>query len=284
MFAVTGASGQLGRLVIAHLLERVPAAQIVAAMRDPAKGADLSRLGVQVRAADYKRPASLAKAFEGVDRVLLISSTEVTGRLPLHCNVIDAARAQGVSLFAYTSMLHADTSPARLAIEHRQTEEAIRASGLPAVILRNGWYAENHLSALPTALEHGAIVGAAKDGRFSSAARADYALAAAIALTSEGQAGRTYELAADDAFTLAELAAEVSRQSGKAVVYNDLSPDAYEGVLTHAGLPAPLAALLADADLAASQGALFDDSSTLSKLIGRPTTRVETLIAATLHS
>lgn len=284
MYAVTGASGQLGRRVIADLLERVPAAQIVAAMRDPAKGADLTRLGVQVREADYKRPASLATAFAGVDRVLLISSTEVMGRLPLHRAVIDAARAEGVSLFAYTSLLHADTSPARLAIEHRQTEAAIRASGLPAVILRNGWYAENHLSALPSALEHGAIVGAVKDGRFSSAARADYALAAAIALSSEGQAGRTYELAADNAFTLAELAAEITRQSGRPVAYEDLSPEAYEGVLTDAGLPAPLAALLADADLAASQGALFDDSSTLSKLIGRPTTPVETLIAATLRN
>ncbi len=214
---------------------------------------------------------------------MLISSTEVAGRLPLHRAVIDAAHAQGVSLFAYTSMLHADTSPARLAIEHRQTEEAIKSSGLPAVILRNGWYTENHLSALPTALAHGAFVGAANDGRFSSASRADYALAAAIALTSQGQAGRTYELAADNAFTLAEFAAEVSRQSGKTVAYNDLSPQAYEGVLTNAGLPAPLAALLADADVAASQGALFDNSATLSRLIGRPTTTFEALISAALR-
>lgn len=283
MFAVTGASGQLGRLVVEHLLERVPAAQVVAAMRDPAKGADLARRGVLVREADYKRPATLSKAFEGVDRILLISSTEIVGRLPLHRAVIDAARAQGVSLFAYTSMLHADTSPARLAIEHRQTEDAIKSSELPAVILRNGWYTENHLSALQSALANGAFVGAAKDGRFSSAARADYALAAAIALTSDGQAGRTYELAADSAFTLSELAAEVTRQSGKTVIYHDLSPEAYEGVLTNAGLPAPLAALLADADVAASQGALFDDSTTLSKLIGRPTTTFQTLISALLR-
>ena len=191
MFAITGASGQLGRLVIERLLERAPAGQVVAAMRDQAKGADLSRLGVLLREADYKRPATLSKAFEGVDRVLLISSTEVVGRLPLHCVVIDAAQAQVISLFAYTSMLHADTSPARLAIEHRQTEEAIKSSSLPVVIFRNGRYTENHLAALPSALEHGALFGAASDGRFSSAARADYALAAAIALTSEGQAGHS---------------------------------------------------------------------------------------------
>ena len=219
MFVVKGASGQLGRSVIERLLERAPAGQVVAAMRDPAKGADLSRLGVLVREADYKRPATLSKAFEGVYRVLLIASTEVVGRLPLHCAVIDAAQARGVSLLAYASMLHADTSTARLAIEYRQTEEAIKSSGLPAVILRNGWYIENHLAALPSALEHGAFVGAARDGRFSSAARADYALGAAIALTSEGQAGRTYKLAADYAFTLAEFAAEVSHQSDKPVAY-----------------------------------------------------------------
>jgi NAD(P)H dehydrogenase (quinone) len=165
-------------------------------------------------------------------------------------------------------MLHADTSPARLAVEHRQTEEAIAASGLSAVILRNGWYIENHLMALPIALEHGAFVGAAGDGRFSSAARVDYAAAAAVALTAGDQAGRIYELAADQAFSLAELAAEVTRQSGKTIVYNDLSAEAYQGVLTGAGLPDDLAALLADADVAAAQGALFDDSHTLSKLIG----------------
>lgn len=280
MYAVTGASGQLGRLVIEGLLETIPASQIVAAVRDPAKVEAFAKRGVLVREADYNRPETLPRAFDGVDRLLLISSTDVSGRLPQHRAVIDAAQAVGVSLLAYTSMLHAETSPARLAVEHRQTEQAIKASGLPSVILRNGWYAENHLMALPAALEHGVLVGAAADGRFSSAARADYALAAAAALTGEGQAGQIYELAADVGFTLAELAQELSRQSGQRIVYNDLSLEAFEGVLIGAGLPAPLAALLADADVAASRGALFDDSRTLSRLIGRPTTPVTTLIAA----
>jgi len=282
MYAVTGASGQLGRLVIERLLETLPASQVVAAVRDPGKVRHLAERGVVVREADYTRPETLSAALTGVDKLLLISSTEVSGRLPLHCAVIEAAHAAGVSLLAYTSMLHADISPARLAVEHLQTEAAIKASGVPAVILRNGWYTENHLMALPAALEHGAFVGAAKDGRFSSAARADYAAAAAVVLTSERQAGRTYELAADTAFTLADLATEVSRQSGKAVAYNDLPPEAYEGVLANAGIPADLAALLADADVAASRGALFDDGGELSKLIGRPTTSLETLVAAAL--
>jgi len=282
MYAVTGASGQLGRLVIERLLETLPTSQVVAAVRDPGKVRHLAERGVVMREADYTRPETLSAALTGVDKLLLISSTEVSGRLPLHCAVIEAAHAAGVSLLAYTSMLHADISPARLAVEHLQTEAAIKASGVPAVILRNGWYTENHLMALPAALEHGAFVGAAKDGRFSSAARADYAAAAAVVLTSERQAGRTYELAADTAFTLADLATEVSRQSGKAVAYNDLPPEAYEGVLANAGIPADLAALLADADVAASRGALFDDGGELSKLIGRPTTSLETLVAAAL--
>jgi NAD(P)H dehydrogenase (quinone) len=283
MFAVTGATGQLGRLVIERLLEIVPADQIVAAVRTPAKAQDLAARGVIVREADYSRPDTLSTALIGVDKLLLISSTEVRGRLPQHRAVIEAARQAKVSLLAYTSMLHADTSGAQLAVEHRQTEEAITASGLPAVILRNGWYTENHLMALPAALEHGAFVGAAKGGLFSSAARADYAAAAAAVLTAPDQAGKTYELAADQAFTLADLAAEVARQSGKAVVYNDLPQEAYKDVLTSVGLPDDLAALLADSDVAASRDELFHDSGALSKLIGRPTTAMRDSVAAALR-
>jgi NAD(P)H dehydrogenase (quinone) len=284
MYAVTGASGQLGRLVIEALLKTVSPDRIVAAVRSPAKASDLAERGVIVREADYSRPDTLGPALAGVDKLLLISSTEVRGRLPRHQAVIAAAKAAGVSLIAYTSMLHADTSPAMLAVEHRQTEEVIAASGLPAVILRNGWYTENHLMALSAALAHGAFVGAAKHGRFSSAARQDYAEAAAVVLASEGHAGKTYELAADQAFTLAELAAEVSRQSGKRVVYNDLSEVAFTDVLTSAGLPADLAAVLADADAAASRGALFDDGGALGRLIGRPTTPMESIVATALRS
>lgn len=284
MYAVTGATGQLGRLVVEALLTTIPANQIVAAARNPAKASDLASRGVIVREADYSRPETLGPALAGVEKVLLISSTEVEGRLPRHGAVIDAAAQAGVSLIAYTSMLHADTSPARLAIEHLKTEELIAASELPAVILRNGWYAENHLMALPAALEHGAFVGAAKGGRFSSAARQDYAEAAARVLATDGHAGRTYELAADQAFTLAELAAEVSRQSGKTIVYNDLSEAAFSDVLIGAGLPADLAALLADADAAASKGALFDAGGALGRLIGRSTTPIQSLVANALSS
>lgn len=283
MYAVTGATGKLGRLVIEALLKTNPAERIVAAVRDTAKSKDLAERGVIVREADYSRPETLGPALAGVEKLLLISSTEVSGRLPRHRAVIDAATQAGVSLFAYTSMLHADTSPASLAVEHRQTEEAIVASGLPAVILRNGWYTENHLMALPIALEHGAFVGAAKNGRFSSAARQDYAEAAAKVLATQGHAGKTYELAGDHAYSLAELASEVSRQSGKTVIYNDLSEAAFRDVLTGAGLPSDLAGLLADADTAASRGGLFDDGGALGRLIGRPTTVLQSMVAAALR-
>jgi NAD(P)H dehydrogenase (quinone) len=282
MYAVTGATGQLGRLVIDILLQAVPAGQIVAMARDPAKARDLADRGVIVREADYNRAETLAAALAGVKKMLLISSNEVTGRLKQHVAAIEAAAGAEVSLIAYTSMLHADTSTARLAFEHKQTEEAIAASGLPAVILRNGWYIENHLMALPSALEHGAFIGAAKDGRFSSASRRDYAEAAAAALTGDNHAGKTYELAGDQSFTMAELADEVSRQSGKPVAYNDLSQAAYEAVLKSVGLPPDLAAILADSDVAASKGALFDNGGGLARLIGRPTDRLESVVAAAL--
>ncbi len=283
MIVVTGASGQLGRLVIQSLLRRqVPASQIVAAVRTPAKAADLAALGVQVRAADYTQPDTLDAALAGAEKVLLISSNEVGQRAPQHQNVIDAARRAGVNLLAYTSLLRADTSPLGLAAEHVATEEALKASGVPHVLLRNGWYTENYLASVAPALQHGAFIGSAGEGRIASAARADYAEAAAAALTLPDQAGRVHELAGDSAYTLAELAAELSRQSGKTVPYVNLPEADYAAALVGAGLPEGFAALLADSDVGASRGALFDDSHQLSTLIGRATTPLAELMAVAL--
>lgn len=272
MIVITGASGQLGRLVIEALLQQVPAGEIVAAVRTPEKIADLAARGVQVRLADYDQPASLAAAFAGADKLLLISASEVGRRVPQHRAVIDAAREAGVGLLAYTSILHADTSPLPLAAEHRETESLIRASGLPAVILRNSWYTENYLAGIPAALQYGVLLGSAGDGRIASAARADYAAAAAAVLTLDSQAGRIYELAGDEAYTLAELAGEIAQQSGKAVAYRNLPESEFKAALLGAGLPQGLATLLAESDVGASKGGLFDDSHQLSRLIGHPTT------------
>lgn len=280
MIVVTGASGQLGRLVIDSLLARMPAGQIVAAVRNPERVADLAPLGVQIRQADYNQPDSLLRAFAGADKVLLISSSEVGQRVAQHAAVIAAARQAQVKLLAYTSLLHADRSPLGLAAEHQQTEALLRDSGLPVVLLRNGWYTENYLASIPSALEHGVLLGSAGEGRIASAARADYAEAAAIVLTREQQAGLVYELAGDSGYTLAELAAEISRHAGWTIPYQDLPQAELQSILLGAGLPEGLAALLADSDVGASQGALFDDSHQLSELLGRPTMSLAALVAA----
>jgi len=282
MIIVTGASGQLGRLVIEALLKKLPAGEIAAAVRNPEKLADLAARGVQIRQADYDQPANLAAAFKGADKLLLISASEVGRRVPQHRAVIEAAKAAGVGLLAYTSILHADTSPLPLAAEHKETESLIGASGLPAVILRNSWYTENYLAGIPAALQYGVLLGSAGVGRIASAARADYAEAAAAALTQDNQAGRIYELAGDEAYTLGELASEIARQSGKAVAYQDLPEDEFKAALLAAGLPEGLATLLAESDIGAAKGGLFDDSHQLSKLIGRPTTPLADLVKRAL--
>lgn len=282
MIVVTGATGQLGRLVIEALLKELPPAQIVAAVRDQAKAADLANRGIQVRKADYTQPASLDLALRGADKLLLISSSEIGQRVAQHRNVIEAAQGAGIKLLAYTSVLRADTSLLGLAAEHRETEAMLRTAGLPHVLLRNGWYTENYAASVPAALAHGALLGSAGTGRIASAARVDYAAAAAAVLTGEDQAGRIYELAGDTAYTLGEFAAEVSRQSGKVVEYKDLLQAEFQAALVAAGLPEGLAALLADSDAAAAKGALFDDGRQLSTLIGRPTTPLAATIAAAL--
>lgn len=282
MIVITGASGQLGRLVIQSLLTKVPASRIVAAVRNPQKASDLAALGVQIRRADYTDSASLDAAFQGAEKVLLISSSEVGQRLAQHRNAIDAARRAGVSLLAYTSLLHADTSPLGLAGEHVATEAWLAQSGVPFVLLRNGWYTENYLASIPPALQHGAFIGSAGEGRIASAARADYAEAAAVVLTTPGQSSKVYELAGDEAYTLAEFSAELSRQSGKAIPYVDLPENDYKAALIGAGLPESIAGLLADSDSGAAKGGLFDATRQLGTLIGRPTTPLAVSMRAAL--
>ncbi|CAN7749252.1 NAD(P)H-binding protein [Variovorax sp. LjRoot130] len=282
MIVVTGANGQLGRLVIEELLKSVPASGVVAAVRSPAKAQDLAARGVQVRQADYDRPQTLATAFRGADKVLLISSSEIGRRVPQHRAVVDAARAAGVGLLAYTSVLRADVSALPVAGEHRETEVLLKACGLPHVLLRHGWYTENCLMSLPAVLQHGALIGAAEDGRIAAASRDDFAAAAAAVLVADGQADEVYELAGDSSFTLAELAAEIGRQVGRPIPYHNLPEDDYRGALMGAGLPEPVATMVAQSDTAAVEGAMFDDGRQLSRLIGRPTTPMATTLAAAL--
>ncbi len=282
MIAITGASGQLGRLVIAEMLKETEPSSLIAIVRSPEKVADLQALGVEVRKADYSDINSLPGALKGVNKLLLISSSELGRRSAQHTNVINSAREAGVSLIAYTSILHANSSPLPIAQEHRETETVLAESNIPYVLLRNGWYTENYSAAVPMALEQGAVFGCAGDSRISSAARADYAAAAAKVLLSENQQGKIYELAGDAAYTLSELAAEISRQSGKEVVYQNLGQTEYFDALVEAGLPEPIARLLAESDTGASQGGLFDESRQLSSLIGRTTTPMAESVRAAL--
>lgn len=272
MIAITGATGQLGQHVIDSLLKTVPASQIVAIARNPAKATALSQQGISVRQADYRDETAFIAALQGVEKLLLISSSEVGQRAVQHRNVINAAKVAGVNFIAYTSLLHADRSPLGLRDEHVETEKMLAESGIPYTLLRNGWYSENYLASVPAALEHGVFIGAAGEGKIASATRADYAAAAAHVISTEGHAGNVYELAGDEAWTLSQLAAELSKQSGKKIVYQNLSQTDFAAALKGAGLPAGLAEMLADSDVGASEGGLFDDSRTLSKLTGRPTT------------
>jgi NAD(P)H dehydrogenase (quinone) len=270
---VTGATGQLGRHVIEALLERnVPATDIVAAGRSVDKLADFAEQGVVVRAIDYSDAESVAAALRGARRVLLISGSEVGQRVEQHRTVIEAAKAEGVELLAYTSIANADTTGMKLAGEHKATEAILRESGVPFVLLRNGWYLENYTEQLPGTLAQGAIAGSAGDGKVSGAARADYAHAAAAVLVAEGQAGKVYELGGDEAFTMADLAAEISAATGKAITYNNLPAADYAGLLTSVGVPEAFAEILADSDLGIARGDLLVSTGDLQRLIGRTTT------------
>ena len=282
---VTGAGGQLGRLVIDQLIARSTGTRVAALVRSAGQADTLNRLGVEARIGDYTDGNSLDRAFAGIARLLFISSNDLLSRRAQHRNVIDAAKRAGVKLVAYTSLLHADRSPLGLGRDHRDTEADLRDSGVPFVVLRNGWYTENYTQAIPAALAHGAFLGSAGNGRIASAARRDYAeAAAAVLLSADNQAGRIYELAGDDAYTLPQFVAEIARRTGQPIAYQNLPQQAFREALQSAGLPAPVAALLADSDAGASQDGLFDDGRAMSRLIGRSTTPFAQTIAESLSS
>lgn len=277
--AVTGATGQLGNLVVEQLKKKVAIENIVALVRTPEK---VSALGVEARAFDYTKPELLVDALSGVDRLLLISSNEIGQRTAQHSNVIEAAQKAGVKWIVYTSLLHANISSLNLAGEHLATEKKLEDSGLDYTILRNGWYTENYTGSVEGALGAGAFVGSAGNGKISSATRADFAEAAAVVIADESHNGKVYELAGDEAYTLTDLAAEISKQSGKNIPYNNVSEVEYAGILKSIGLPDAFADAIASWDTGASNNDLFDDSHVLSKLIGRPTTPLAEAVKAVL--
>jgi len=267
--AVTGATGQLGRIVIENLKQRTATSSILALVRKPEQA---EALGVAARAFDYSKTETLDAALFGVETLLLISSSEIGQRAAQHANVIAAAKRAGVKRIVYTSVLHADSSVLPLADEHRATEATLKASGLSYTLLRNGWYTENYTGFAGVALANGALFGSAGEGRISSATREDLAEAAAVVLTADGHENTTYELVGDTSWTLADLAAEISKQTGKNIPYRNLPEADYAAALEGVGLPKGLAAALASYDVSASLGALCGNERALAELIGRPTT------------
>ncbi|MGW2276694.1 SDR family oxidoreductase [Streptomyces sp. NPDC001770] len=276
---VTGATGQLGRLVVEQLLATVPADRIVAVVRDEEKAAPLAALGVELRVADYGRPETLKAAFRAGDRVLLVSGSEVGKRVEQHTAVIEAAKEAGVAQLAYTGILGGPAADFLLAEEHKATERLILDSGLPYTFLRNGWYTENYTANLAPVLEHGAVVGNAGEGRIASATRADFAAAAAAVLTGEGHLNTAYELSGDTAWSLAEYAAEIARATGKEIAYKEVPASVHQEILVGAGLPAGFAEILVDVDEAIGRGLLAGTSGDLARLIGRPTTPLAVTVA-----
>ena len=279
--AIAAATGLLGRLVVQSLKTGAPHEEVVALVRSPEKAADL---GVAVREADYDRPETFVRALAGVDTLLLVSGPVPGARVAQHRNVIDASKRAGAKRIVYTSAIHADVSRLDIAADHRAAEADLRASGVAYTIVRNGWYTENYASAVSGALASGAVLGSADGARISSATRADYAEGIAAVLAGTGHEGKIYELAGDDAWTMSDLAAEIGRQAGRTVIYRDLPPAEYAGILASFGIPDGVAKAIAGWDVAAAQGALFDDSRTLSRLIGRPTTPLSVAVAELIEA
>lgn len=276
---ITGATGQLGRLVVEKLKQRVDTGNLVALVRSPDKASDLN---IEARPFDYTKSAALSDSLQDVDHLLLISGSEIGQRKIQHQNIIEAAQAAGVKWIVYTSLLHADTSSLSLAEEHVETEKMLKESGIPHTILRNGWYTENYTGSIPAAVAAGAFIGSARDGKISSATRSDFAEAAAVVLVGEGHVGKVYELGGDEAYTLKDLAAEISKQVGKTIPYNNLSETEYADTLTSMGLPEGLAKAFASFDTGAAHDDLFNDGKVLSQLIGRPTTSLSEAVKAAL--
>lgn len=276
---ITGATGKLGHFVVEKLKEKLAPEDLVALVRTPGKAADL---GIEARVFDYDKPETLRDSLKGIDHLFLISGNEIGKRKQQHENVIRAAQKAGIKWFVYTSLLHTDTSSLILAAEHLITEELLKTSGLPYTILRNGWYTENYTDSAPQAVSAEVLIGSAGTGKISSAARADYAEAAAIILSRKGEEGKTYELAGDEAYTLADLAAEISRQTGKNIPYKNLTESEYVETLEKNGLPESVAKMIANMDIGASKNDLFDESKQLSKLLGRPTTPLSETIKKAL--
>lgn len=277
---ITGATGHLGQIIVGKLKEKVPAENIVALVRSPQKAAEM---GIEAREFNYNDPEPMVETLQGIDKLMLISASEIGKRIEQHSHIIEAAKKAGVKEIVYTSLLRADTSTLVLAGEHLETENKIKASGIPYTILRNGWYTENYTGSLNDVIKHGVLMGSSDEGKISSASRTDFAEAAVVVLTTEGHTGKIYELGGDEFFTMSDYAAEISKQSGKTIPYKNLPPEEFAAALQNAGMPEGYAQFYAGTHVSTEKGDLYDDTHQLSKLIGRATTPLSEVIAKALN-
>ncbi|GIJ67246.1 SDR family oxidoreductase [Virgisporangium ochraceum] len=266
---VTGVTGPFGRLAVERLLARGGSERVVGLARDPSRVSGLD--GLDVRPGDYDQPSALVDALNGVDVLLLVSGNEFGKRVAQHTNVIEAAKAAGVTRVLYTSAPRADDTALPVAPEHKATEEVLRASGLAWTILRNNWYVENYTPQLDRYLAEGAIVTAAGTGRVGAAPRADFAAGAVAAALGDGHEGRVYELGGPP-FTFDELAAVITDVTGTTVTHRTVSPAELVDALQGNGLDAGTAGFVASLDEAIARGDLDVPSDDLANLLGRPVT------------
>ncbi|MDF2389207.1 SDR family oxidoreductase [Nostoc ellipsosporum NOK] len=283
---VTGASGKLGRAVVNHLLDtfNVPAERIIATTRTPANLGDLAARGVTVRQADFDDAASMAKAFKGADRLLVISTDELAiqgKRREQQVAAVTAASKAGVAHLLYTSLPNPEPGSAVLfAPDHYDTEQAIKASGVPYTIFRNGWYAENLFMSAPQILASGRWYSSAGEGRISYCARDDMAAAIAGGLASGASESKTYTLTGPQAYTTAEVAALITEVTGKPIEVVQLSDEALTEGIKAAGLPEPIARVLVSFDTAARAGDLGMVTDAVEKLSGRKPTTLKQFLEA----
>ena len=270
---VTAASGHLGRLVVHDLLRRgIAPDHVVAGARSLPAVKDLTDAGVRTVVLDYDQPDTVEAAVSAGDTLVLISGNDLANRDRQHADVIAAARRAGAGHLVYTSGLRASDSPSPIAASHAATEDAVRTSGIPFTLLRNGWYTENYAHSVPAVRASGVLLSSVGDGRVASATRQDFAQAIAAVVTSEGHRGQTYELSGDVAWSYDDLAAALGEVLGRDVVHRALSPEQHLQALLDAGVFEPMAQMAVGVDVGICAGAFAFTNGDLTHLLGRPTT------------
>ncbi|MEC0206436.1 SDR family oxidoreductase [Paenibacillus lautus] len=278
---VTGASGQLGGLVLQHLLKKVPASHIVAVVRNLEKASAVVELGIEVRQGDYNDPESLHNAFVAGTKLLFISGSETDDpiRVVQHANVVKAARDVGIKHIAYTSFAFAEDNP--FALVHMATEYAIRTTNIPYTFLRNGGYTEFFVNpSLKANVENGTIITNANKGKVNSVNRSDLALAAATVLTEDGHENKEYNLVSNHPWSFDDLAEILSEVSGKSVVHQSVSFEEEKNILVRAGMPESFAETTAFIYNTIAEGNMERTTDDLKKLIGFQTPINELVIKA----